>query len=147
VFLPCQPIDLLILSFELPQPIYYIFTSYHSYRLVGHHSCYVSPLSLPLYSLGFLSPFISSLPLITPMSLLPYSLGFLSPFTTSLPLITLMGLLATTPTLSTQISLPLYSSGFLCPIKFTSQPLSFTVGHPLLPSNTPLTTSLNLTAP
>ena len=56
------------------------------YGLVGHHSCYVSPLSLPLYSLGFLSPFTSSLPLFTPMGFLLDSLGFLSPFTISLPI-------------------------------------------------------------
>ena len=59
VFLLYQPIDPLILSFRLPRSIYYIFTSYHSYGLVGHHSCHVNPLSLTLYSLGFLSPFTS----------------------------------------------------------------------------------------
>ena len=100
VFLLCQPIDPLILSFRLPRSIYYIFTSYHSYGLVGHHSCHVNPLSLTLYSLGFLDPCTSSLPLIVHMGLLPYSLGFVDLFTTSLPLLILMGLLAITPTMS-----------------------------------------------
>ena len=55
---------------------------------------------LPLYSLGFLGPFTSSLPLFTPMGLLLNSLDFLNPFTTSLPCITLLGLLAITPAMS-----------------------------------------------
>ena len=48
---------------------------------------------LPLYSLGFLNPFTSYLPLFTLMGLSLNSLGFLGPFTTYLPLITLLGLL------------------------------------------------------
>ena len=55
---------------------------------------------LPLYSLGFLGPFTSSLPLFTPMGLLLNSLDFLNPFTTSLPRITLLGLLAIIPAMS-----------------------------------------------
>ena len=102
----------LILSFGLPRSIYYIFTSYHSYGLVGHHSCHANPLSLPLYSLGFLSPFTFFLPPFTPMGLLPDSLGFLSPFTTFLPLITLMGLLAFILAMSAQLRLSLYSLCF-----------------------------------
>ena len=89
-----QPIDPLILYLGLPWPIYNIFTSYHFYGLSDHHSYHVSPFSLPLYSLGFLSQFTPSLPLFTPMGLLLNSLGFLGPFTSSLPLVTFMGLLA-----------------------------------------------------
>ena len=49
---------------------------------------------LPFYSLGFFSPFITSLTLFTPMGLLLNSLGFLGLFTMLLPLITFLGLLA-----------------------------------------------------
>ena len=103
VFLPCQLIGLLLLSFRLSwpiylffafycshefialflglsQPIYYIFTSYHSYELVGHYFCLVSPLSLPLYSLGFLSPFtFFFLLLIVPIGLPLHSHGLPRP--------------------------------------------------------------------
>ena len=123
VFLSCQLIGLLLLSFRLSwpiylffafycshefialflglsQPIYYIFTSYHSYELAGHYFCIVSPLSLPLYSLGFLSPFTfffftshcshrltTSFPWASSAHLPPPPLFFL-------PLVTFMGLLA-----------------------------------------------------
>ena len=103
VFLSCQLIGLLLLSFGLSwpiylffafycshefialflglsQPIYYIFTSYHSYELVGHYFCLVSPLSLPLYSLGFLSPFtFFFLLLIVPIGLPLHSHGLPRP--------------------------------------------------------------------
>ena len=122
VFLSCQLIGLLLLSFGLSwpiylffafycshefialflglsQPIYYIFTSYHSYELVGHYFCLVSPLSLPLYSLGFLSPFtFFFLLLIVPIGLPLHSHGLPRPtypfFFFFLPLVTFMGLLA-----------------------------------------------------
>ena len=102
VFLPYQPIDPLTLSVRLPRPIYYIFTSYHS-LWVCWPLCHVSPLGLPFYSLGFLGPFTTSLPLycsyglighhschISSLSLPLYFLGFLGPFTSSLILIILM---------------------------------------------------------
>ena len=142
MFLPYQPIDPLILSFGLPRSIYYIFASYHSYGLIGHYSCHVSPLSLPLYSLGFLSLFTSSLPLFTLMGLLLNSLGFLNPFTTFLPFITHMGLLTIIPATSAQLSLPLYSLGFLnsfasylpliIPMGLPCHSLGFLGGHLLL---------------
>ena len=47
------------------------------------------------------------------MGLLLDSLGFLGPFATFLPIITFMGLLALIFTMSAQLSLPLYYSGFL----------------------------------
>ena len=100
MFLPYQLIDLLILYLGLPWSIYHIFTSHQFYRLIGHHSCHVSPFNLSLYSLSFLDPLTLSLPLFTPMGLLLYSLSFLSHFTTSLPLIILMGLLVIIPTAS-----------------------------------------------
>ena len=86
VFLLYHPIDPLILSFGFLGPFITSFPLIIFYGLVGHHSCYVSLLSLPLYSLGFLSPFTSSLPLFTPMGFLLDSLGFLSPFTICLPI-------------------------------------------------------------
>lgn len=64
-----------------PRPIYCIFTFYHSYRLVGHHSCHVNPLSLSLYFLGFFCSFTYYLPFIVPMSLPLYFFGFLGPLT------------------------------------------------------------------
>ena len=78
MFLPYQLIGLLILYLGLPWSIYHIFTSHQFYRLIGHHSCHVSPFNLSLYSLGFLDPLTFSLPLFTPMGLLLNSLGFLS---------------------------------------------------------------------
>ena len=111
------------------------------YGLVGHHSCHVSPLSLPLYSLGSLGPFTSSLPLFTPMGLLLHSLCFPSPFTTSLPLYYSYGLIDpyschVNPTKFTTLFLELprpiyflfpsrYSHGLATPFLGLPQPIYF----------------------
>ena len=155
VFLPCQPISLLPLSFGflwpiyffftsycshgfivlflgLPRSIYYIFTSYYSYGLVGHHSCYVNPSSLSLYSLGFFGQFTSSLSLIVPMSLSLHSLGFLGPLTFIfyfLPLVTFMGLLVIIIVISAHWACyPIFSHFPYCGVSSAIEP-SVKSGH------------------
>ena len=72
--MPCLPIGFATLflgPFTMSLPLYC------SYGLIGHHSCYIISLSLPLYFMCFLGPFTSSLLLIILMGLLLHFLGFL----------------------------------------------------------------------
>ena len=69
-FLPCWLIRFITYFLGLPQPIYFVFTSYCAYGPVGCHSCHVGPLGLLSIFLGFLGPFTLTLPLIVPKDLL-----------------------------------------------------------------------------
>ena len=87
-FLPCQPIEFTTLFLGLPWPIYFFlylslspwacdfipwaslthlplsFTSCYFHRLVGYHSCHVSPLGLLPYSFYHLPLVFLSFPLL-----------------------------------------------------------------------------------
>ena len=114
--IPAMSTHFTTLFLGFPRPIYFFFTSFYSHGLVDEllrppfpallvylylllllwaywplfMSC--QPI-LPLYSLGFLGPFIFSLPLFTPMGLPLHSLGIIGLFIFSLPLVIFMGLL------------------------------------------------------
>ena len=75
---PYWPIGLVTSFLGLPQPTYFIFTSYSFHELTSCHSCHVGPLGLLPLSLVFLGLFTSSLPLILPMSLLAFILAMLA---------------------------------------------------------------------